>query len=321
MLAIVEITSWHWAGFVTLILFFLALDLGVFHREAREISCKEALIWTAVWFSMAMVFAACLVPLRGEVAASIFITGYITELALSMDNVFVIALIFGYFRVPQRYQHRVLFWGIIGALMMRGTMIFLGAELVSVYKDVLIFFGIFLIISALKMLGADEDGVEPEKNIFIQFAKRHLTFTDKLDGQNFITIENGHKVFTPLALVLIMVETTDLILAIDSIPAIFGITQDPFLIFTSNVFAILGLRSLYFALAGVMHIFEYLKYGLCLVLIFIGVKMIAMKWYHISADVSLAAVCAILLTSVIISVLVSRKKITEQKAANEDNSS
>jgi len=318
MLAIVEITPWHWAGFLVLILFLLALDLGVFHREAREISCKEALAWTTVWFTLAMIFASCLVPLRGEEEALEFITGYIIELSLSMDNVFVIALIFGYFRIPPKYQHRVLFWGILGALVMRGIMIVAGAELVEMFKGTLVVFGLFLIVSGFKILGADEDGVEPEKNPFIRFAKKRFSVTDKLCGQSFIAMVEGKKVLTPLALVLIMVETTDLIFAVDSIPAIFGVTQKKFIIFTSNVFAILGLRSLYFALAGVMQIFRYLKYGLCLVLVFIGVKMVIMHWFKISTEVSLCAVGVILLTSVGLSIRASRKDTEQDPPAPEE---
>ncbi|HSH94957.1 MAG TPA: TerC/Alx family metal homeostasis membrane protein, partial [Roseimicrobium sp.] len=225
----------------------------------------------------------------------------------SMDNVFVIALIFAYFRVPSEYQHRVLFWGILGALIMRGAMILLGAALIARFHWVLYVLGGFLVFTGIKMLFADEDGVDPDKNLMLRLAKRWFRVSEKFDGQHFMTIEDGKKVLTPLALVLVMVETTDLAFAVDSIPAIFGITQSSFIVFTSNVFAILGLRSLYFVLAGAIGLFRYLKIGLSLVLVFIGGKMVVAIWeIHVSTVVSLIVVGAIISSSILASLLVAK---------------
>ena len=309
MLGIIEITPIHWAGFILIILFFLALDLGVFHRHAHVVKFKEALGWTLVWFSLAMAFAAGLVPLRGKVPATEFLTGYLIELSLSMDNVFVIALIFSYFRVPAEFQHRVLFWGILGALIMRGVMIGLGAALIAAFHWILYFFGLFLIYSGIKMCFADTEGVHPEKNPVIRLARKLYPVSPEFEGQKFLTRWEGRMALTPLAIVLLMVETTDLVFALDSIPAIFGITTDPFIVFTSNVFAILGLRSLYFVLAGAIQYFKYLKIGLSIVLVFIGVKMIIEIWHwEISTTRSLMIVAGILLLSVIASIIAAHRE-------------
>jgi tellurite resistance protein TerC len=311
MLALTEISAVHWAAFIGAVLFFLALDLGVFHRSAHVVKVKEALAWTLVWFAMAMLFAFFIAPkMAGAWTAEdtrLFITGYIVELSLSMDNVFVIAVIFSYFKVPASYQHRVLFWGILGALIMRGVMIWIGAELVKQWSWLLYVFGAFLLFTGIKMLFAKDEGVDPEKNPVVRLARRFLPVTDKFDGQNFVTLVGGKKLFTPLFLVLLIVETTDLVFALDSIPAIFGITTNSFIVFTSNVFAILGLRSLYFVLAGAIGYFRYLKYGLSLVLVFIGGKMLALLWdKHVTSDVSLGIVLAILVLSVLASLVAAR---------------
>lgn len=318
MLAIVEISMWHWAAFVAVILVFLALDLGVFHRKAHVISFKEALTWTFVWFTMAMLFAGLLVPWRGKEESLQFVTGYIIELSLSMDNVFVIALIFSYFRVPLSYQHRVLFWGIMGALIMRGVMIGVGAVLIQKFHWMIYVFGGFLVVTGIKMLFAGDEGVHPEKNPVIRLVRRMFPVSPNFDGQKFFTIENGKKVLTPLAIVLIMVETTDLIFAVDSIPAIFSVTSKPFIVFTSNVFAILGLRSLYFVLANAIGLFRYLKVGLSFVLVFVGVKMIiapppgttVYSWYHykIPTVISLAIVAGIILLSILLSIVAAKRE-------------
>ena len=320
----IEITPYHWGGFIVIVLLFLALDLGVFHRRAHVVSFREALIWTAVWFSMAMVFTFSFVkPNMGEKMAVLFITGYITELSLSMDNVFVIALIFSYFRIPPEYQHRVLFWGIVGALIMRGLMIMAGVGLIDRFQWVLYFFGLFLVYSGVKMMFTEEEGVHPEKNPVIRLARKLYPVTNSYHGQKFFTRQEGRSALTPLAIVLLMVETTDLVFAVDSIPAIFGLTTDPFVVFTSNIFAILGLRSLYFVLAGAIGYFRYLKIGLSVVLIFIGVKMlldphereetgVAVKkfWFQIELEpqISLAVVVSIILTSIVFSVIVARRE-------------
>jgi tellurite resistance protein TerC len=281
------------------------MDLGLFHRKAHAVRFKEAILWTAIWVAVAMGFAWGLNVLRGQEEALEFLTGYIVELSLSMDNVFVMALIFRYFQVPLAYQHRLLFWGIMGALVLRGSMIWAGAALVRQFEWILIVFGSFLIFSGIKLLCAKEESVEPEKNILMQLARRFLPISPSYDRQRLITIVNGHRMFTPLVLVLIMVEATDLIFALDSIPAIFGITTKEFIVFTSNVFAVLGLRSLYFALAGAIDYFRYLKVGLSLVLVFIGVKMFLLKFIHISTLLSLGIIGTIILGSIGIS-LVSR---------------
>lgn len=305
MLEPTEITLIHWSGFIIAILFFLALDLGVFHREAHVVRFKEALCWTITWFMLAMVFAATLVPTRGSTEALEFLTGYIIELSLSMDNVFVIALIFSYFGVPLQYQHRVLFWGILGALIMRGVMIGLGAALVSRFEWLLYLMGAFLVFTGIRMVFGTSEEVDPERNPVIRLARKLYPVSNQFDGQRFTTTLNGKLALTPLALVLVMVETTDLIFAVDSIPAIFAITQKPFIIFTSNVFAILGLRSLYFVLAGAIGYFRFLKVGLSIVLVYIGIKMLLLMFdFHIPTLLSLGVVAGIIISSIACSILV-----------------
>jgi TerC family integral membrane protein len=311
MLGAIEITPIHWVGFILVIIFFLALDLGVFHRHAHVVKFKEALGWTLLWFSLAMAFAALLAPMhkRGHEAATEYLTGYLIELSLSMDNVFVIALIFSYFRVPAEQQHRVLFWGILGALVMRGVLIGVGAALIAMFHWILYVFGLFLIYSGVKMIFVDSEGVHPEKNPVIRLARKLYPVSPDFEGQKFLTRWQGKMALTPLAIVLLMVETTDLIFALDSIPAIFGITNDPFIVFTSNVFAILGLRSLYFVLAGAIQYFKYLKIGLSIVLVFIGVKMLIEIWHwEINTTISLIIVGAILVLSVILSIIAAHRE-------------
>jgi tellurite resistance protein TerC len=323
VIALIEITPWHWAGFILCILFFLALDLGVFHRKSHVVKFKEALGWSILWVTLSMLFALGLVFTRGRTESVEFITGYIIELSLSMDNVFVIALIFTFFRVDPRYQHRVLFWGILGALLMRGVMILVGAELIQRFQWTLYFFGAFLVFTGIKMLVTDDEGVEPEKNPVIKLARKILPVSDQMNDDKFTVKVNGRTMFTTLALVLIMVETTDLIFALDSIPAIFAVTTKPFIVFTSNVFAILGLRSLYFVLAGAIDYFRYLKIGLSVVLIFIGAKMLLAphghgdephKWFQVEipTPISLLVVGGIIGTSILLSITATRR---EQKAA------
>ncbi|MBL9166769.1 MAG: TerC family protein [Verrucomicrobiales bacterium] len=307
MLAEFVITSWHWATFLACILFLLALDLGVFHRAARVVQFKEALGWTGAWFCLAMGFAALIATLMTKEKALLFATGYIVELSLSMDNVFVIAVIFRYFQVPIQYQHRVLFWGILGALAMRGVMIWLGAAMVERFEWTLYILGAFLIFTGLKMIFSSDEGVHPEKNPVIRLARRWFPVADQFDGQKFFTQVRGSRALTPLAIVLIMVETTDLIFALDSLPAIFGITQDAFIIFTSNVFAILGLRSLYFALAEAIQYFTHLKVGLSAVLVFIGIKMVGKHWFEIPTLWSLIIVAGIILSSILVSLIVAAR--------------
>ena len=304
MLAVIQITPWYWAGFILFVLICLALDLGVFHRRAHVVKFREALGWTSIWVVLALLFAGALVKLRGADRATEFLTGYLIELSLSMDNVFVMALIFSYFRVPSEYQHRLLFWGILGALVMRGLMIGAGAVLIARFHWTLYLFGAFLVYSGIKMLFSKEEGVHPEKNLVLRLARKFYPVTHEFDGQKFVTTLNGQRALTPFALVLIMVETTDLIFALDSIPAIFAVTQDPFIVFTSNVFAILGLRSLYFVLAGAIQYFRYLKFGLSLVLVFIGGKMLADIWgFKLANSLSLLIVAGIILLSILLSLV------------------
>jgi tellurite resistance protein TerC len=320
MLATIEIEWWHYATFILGIVFVLAFDLGVFHRRARVVRFREALGWTCLWVTLSLGFAWTLVPALGTAKAQEFLLGYLLELSLSMDNVFVIALIFGYFRVPIHLQHRVLFWGILGAFVMRGIMIGLGAALVQRFDEILYVFGAFLLFTGVKMIFTDHQGVQPDKNPIIRLARRFFPVTSEFDGQKFFTRLNGAPALTPLALVLLMVETTDLVFAVDSIPAIFGVTKEAFIVFTSNVFAILGLRSLYFVLANLIAYFRYLKLGLSFVLVFIGLKMLVdphlgevapgaaeptTLWFQfeISTSLSLAVVGTILVLSILISIL------------------
>lgn len=316
-----EITTMHWVIFIVAVLFFLALDLGVFHRQARKVRFKEALAWSGLWASLALLFGSFVSVYRGFAEGTEFVTGYIIELSLSMDNVFVIALIFTYFRVPPALQHRVLFWGIMGALVMRLAMILAGAALIKSFHQILYFFGAFLVYTGVKMLVVDDEGVEPEKNPCIRLARKCFPVSPEFDGQRFVTTLNGKKALTPLALVLVMIETTDLIFALDSIPAIFAVTQKEFIVFTSNVFAILGLRSMYFVLANAIEYFRFLKYGLSIVLVFIGGKMLAEMWdAHIDTLVSLYIVAAIITGSVVISFLTARKEppIFDDEEADEE---
>lgn len=283
MLGLTDISIWHWAGFTSFVLVALGLDLGLFHRDSREVKFREAMGWTALWVATTFLFALVIAPhtINGwdKAATASFVTGYLVELSLSMDNVFVIAVIFTYFGVPKAWQHRVLFWGILGALIMRGVMIWLGTELLHRFHWLIYGFGAFLLYSGGKMLFFDsDDAPDLEKNAVVRLVRRFFPVSKNFDGERFVTVEGGRKLLTPLAVVLAVVETTDVIFALDSIPAIFGITREPFLVFTSNVFAILGLRSLYFVLASAMGYFRYLKAGLAIVLVFIGAKMIAEHW-------------------------------------------
>lgn len=308
------ISAWHWLAFMAFVLIALALDLGVFHRQSRQIHFREALAWTTIWVVSALAFALLAAPwlISGWTShqTTTFLTGYVVELSLSMDNVFVIALIFQYFAVPAAWQHRVLFWGILGALMMRGVMILAGAALIHRFQWTLYIMGAFLLYTGFKMLraGASEDSIQPEHNPVVRLVRRFFPLSPNFDGENFTTVHNGRRMLTPLALVLIMVETTDVVFALDSIPAIFGVTKDAFIVFTSNVFAILGLRSLYFVLASLMGYFRLLKYGLAIVLMFIGLKMLADHWLKLwlgeyLTNVSLGFVVGTILTSMLASVL------------------
>ncbi|HEV8540977.1 MAG TPA: TerC family protein [Verrucomicrobiae bacterium] len=314
MLGEIVTSGWDWSLFIIAVIFFLAVDLGVFHRKAHVVGFAEALGWSVLWCAFAITFGLFIAPEMaenwGRVERDEFITGYIIELSLSMDNVFVIALIFSYFSVPLKYQHRVLFWGILGALIMRGAMIGLGTALIKRFEFVLYVLGAFLVFTGLKMVisASGDDQIEPEKNIFIRLTRRFFPIVNDFEGAKFLVRRDRRWFLTPLALVLVMVETTDLIFAIDSIPAIFGVTTNPFIVFTSNVFAILGLRSLYFVLAGAIEFFRFLKVGLSIVLCFIGAKMLIAPWHHISTSLSLLIVGTIIITSILMSLVAAKKK-------------
>jgi tellurite resistance protein TerC len=292
---------WFYVGFTAFVLAMLALDLGVFHRTAHVVKPKEAGMWVAVWMTLAMVFAAILYVWRGAEPSLLFLTGYLIEQSLSVDNLFVIVMIFSYFSVPDKYQHRVLFWGILGALIMRGIFIGVGTILISRFGWIMYIFGAFLIFTGIRMAFEQDEEFDAEKNVVMRTARRFLRVTNQYDGQRFLTIENGARVATPLLLVLILVEFTDLVFAVDSIPAIFAVTTDPFLVYTSNVFAILGLRSMYFLLAGIVHKFVYLKYGLSVILTFVGIKMVIVDFYHVPVLASLAVIVATLLVTIALS--------------------
>jgi tellurite resistance protein TerC len=311
----VEITPWHWAGFILCVLIFLALDLGLFHRRARVVKFKEAAAWSAVWFALAMAFAGAMAHWRGREEAVQFTTGYIIELSLSLDNILVIALIFAWFRIPVQFQHRLLFWGIFGAIVMRGAMIAAGAELIRQFDWVLYVFGAFLVFAGFKMLFSGQETVQPEKSLALRLARKCFAVTPDLDGQRFFTRLDGRLALTPLALVLLLIETTDLIFAVDSVPAVFSVTRTAFIVFTSNIFAIIGLRSMYFLLAGALGYFRCLKIGLSFVLAFIGVKMLLdphdhpPRWFQIEipTGVSLLVVAAILSISIALSVTAAKR--------------
>lgn len=302
-----DIPIWFWIGFGAFLIGMLALDLGVFHRKAKVIAPKEALIWSGIWFSISMVFAAIVYTWHGSQAGTEFLTGYMIEWSLSIDNVFVFVLIFSFFKVPVKYQYRVLFWGVLSALIMRGVLIAAGAALLTNFHWIIFIFGGFLIFSGVRIAIHDESKADPTKNPMVRIFKRFVPTSTEYDGQKFFTRHNGKLLATPLLTVLIAVEATDLAFAIDSIPAIFAITDEPFIVFTANALAILGLRSLYFALAGVIHKFVYLKYGLALVLVFVGAKMVASDVYHMPAQLSLGIVVSILVTAALASLFKSNQ--------------
>jgi tellurite resistance protein TerC len=297
-------TFWLWIGFNLFVLAMLALDLGVFHRKAHVVTLKESLAWTLAWIALALVFNLALWHYAGSQKALEFFTGYLIEKSLSVDNVFVFALLFSYFAVPPLYQHKVLFWGILGALVMRAVMIVAGAALITRFTWIMYLFGAFLILTGIKMIVKREETIHPERHPVIRWFKRLMPVTPDYRRDKFFVRENGLLMATPLFVVLLLVEVSDLIFAVDSIPAIFAVTTDPFIVYTSNVFAILGLRSLYFALAGVMDKFHYLKVGLGVVLTFVGVKMLlAHTTWKIDTLLSLGIILAILVMSVVWSLL------------------
>lgn len=327
--------AWIWIGFVAFVLLMLALDLGVLNRKAHVIRAREALLWTLLCVALALVFNVLVYFMyehnwlgiaenfgtRGPAdagsakrvsdgwrAALEFFTGWVIEYSLSLDNIFVIAIIFRYFRVPQQYQHRVLFWGILGALVMRGAMIWAGTELITRFFWMNYLFGAILLFTAVKMLRSGDEEPEPDRNPLVRLARRFYPVSPAFEGQKFFTMVDGRKAMTPMFVALLVVESTDVLFAVDSIPAIFAITRDPFIVFTSNVFAILGLRSLYFALASLLDKFYYLKLSLVFLLAFVGVKMLLAHHYHLAAEVSLAIIVAILAVGIVASLLRDRRR-------------
>ena len=292
---------WFWVGFVAFVLAMLALDLGVFQRKVHEVKPKEAATWTAIWVALAFAFAGGLWFFKGPEPALTFLTGYVIEESLSMDNIFVIVLIFDYFMVPKAYQHRVLFYGILGALLMRGIFIALGTVLLAKFQWIIYVFGGMLIVTGVRMAFKHDESFDADQNPIVKIVRKFVPLTSQYHGKHFFTIENGRRMATPLLLVLVLVEFTDLIFAIDSIPAIFGVTRDPFIVYTSNIFAVMGLRSLYFLLASVIEKFHLLKYGLAIILTFVGVKMIAEAWVHVPIVVSLGVILGVLVVSILAS--------------------
>ena len=312
-----DTSIWLWVGFNLFVLAMLALDLGVFHRKSHAVSGKEALTWSLVWISLSLVFNAIIyffwdrmMPQSSYTnmeAALAFFTGYLIEKSLSVDNIFVFILIFSFFGVPAAYQHRVLFWGILGALLMRGALIAVGAALLEQFHWIIYLFGAFLIFTGIRMARHQEEEIHPDQNPVVKFFRKIMPVTENFEKDKFFIRRAGKIVATPLFLILLIVESTDLVFAVDSIPAIFAVTREPFIVYTSNVFAILGLRALYFLLANVMDKFQYLKLGLSAVLTFIGIKMVIVDLYHIPVGLSLAIVASILTISILASLWKARK--------------
>ncbi|HEY2118574.1 MAG TPA: TerC family protein [Candidatus Acidoferrum sp.] len=301
-------TPYLWVGFNLFVLLAIALDLGVFHRKAHKVEVREALMWSAIWIGLALAFGYFVWRWYGPQRGLEYYTGYLIEKALSIDNLFVFLVIFRSFKVDERVQHRVLEWGIIGALIMRGIMIAAGAALLARFTWILMVFGVFLIYTGIHMIWKRDKEVHYERNPIFQFANKHLRVTKEYEGGKFFVRRAGELFATPLFLVLLIVEITDVTFAVDSIPAIFGITRDAFVVYSSNVFAILGLRALYFLLAGILDYFRFLGIGLALVLMFIGGKMVAEPWVHVSVGLSLGIVAGILVGAIGASLLAGRKK-------------
>lgn len=297
-----------WIAFIAFIILLLILDLGVFHRKSHEVKIKEALIWSAVWISLALVFCYGIYYFIGKVKALEFLTGYLIEKSLSIDNLFVFIMLFTFFDVKPQHQHKVLFWGILGALILRAIFIFAGVALISKFHWIIYVFGGFLVYTGIKMLFHNDKKIEPDKNPLVKLFKKFFPVTESMHGGNFFVKINAKTFATPLFVVLLVVEFTDLIFAVDSIPAILAVSNDTFIIFTSNVFAILGLRALYFALAGITKYFHYLKYGLSAILVFVGVKMVIVGFYKIPIVYSLFTIVGILILSILLSLIFPKKE-------------
>ena len=302
-----SVSPWIWAAFLAFVVAMLAIDLGLFQRKVHAVSMKEAGIWTIVWISLALSFNALLYFWRGPEPALQFLAGYLIEKSLSVDNLFVFALLFSFFAVPAVYQHRVLFWGVLGALILRGLFVAAGTALISSFHWIIYVFGAFLVFTGAKLALAGEGEVHPDQNPLLRLARRFMPVTPGFEGQRFFVRRAGRLMATPLFLVLLVVESTDLVFAVDSIPAVFAVTQDPFLVYTSNVFAILGLRSLYFLLAGAITRFHYLKLALATILTFVGVKMLIADLFEIPVAISLGVIAGVLALAMVASVLRARR--------------
>ena len=296
-----------WVGFNLFVLAMLALDLGVFHRKAHAVTMREALVWSVVWVALALLFTVGVYVWRGPETALDFLTGYLLEKSLSVDNIFVFVLIFSAFRVPSQYQHRVLVWGIVGALLLRALFIALGITLIQTFHWMVYIFGAFLILTGIKMAIQQEREIDPARHPVLRLLRRFLPITEHYAEGKFFVKRAGRYCATPLFIVLLVVETTDVIFAVDSIPAILAITTDPFMVYTSNVFAILGLRALYFAVAGLVHQFHYLHYGLAAILVFVGVKMLLVDVYKIPIGLALGVIAGLVLLSVLASLVRPRQ--------------
>jgi tellurite resistance protein TerC len=295
-----------WIGFNAFVFIMLALDLGVFHKKNHKVKVREAVIWTVVWITLAIIFNLIIYFNIGRTKALEFLTGYVIEYSLSVDNIFVFILIFSFFKVDEKYQHKVLFWGILGALIMRGIFIFAGVALITRFHWIIYIFGGFLVFTGIRMLFHGDEHIEPDKNPVVRFFRKFLPVTETMHEEKFFIRINSKSFATPLFLVLIIIETSDLIFAVDSIPAVLAISQDRFIVYTSNIFAILGLRSLYFAISGVMGYFRFLKVGLAFVLTFVGVKMCSSNFVEIPVLYSLLVIVSILLISILASVVIKK---------------
>lgn len=311
MIAVIDLLAnkyFLWTAFNLLVLMMLALDLGIFHRKDHKISIKEGLVWSIIWIIVALIFNVWIYFWRGSEVAVQFLTGYIIERSLSIDNIFVFIVIFSYFKVPEKYQYKVLFWGILGALVLRGLFIAVGTLLIAKFHWIIYVFGAFLVITGIKMGTSEDKDVEPEKNPILKLVRKFLPITEKYEEGHFFVRRARRTYGTPLFVVLVVVETTDLVFAVDSIPAIFAITLDPFIVYTSNVFAILGLRALYFAVAGMMQLFYYLKYALAAILAFVGVKMLISSFVKIPSGIALGIIGGLLAIAIIVSLLFPKEK-------------
>ena len=312
-----DYSIWAWVGFAAFILLMLSIDLGLFNRKAHSITYKEAAVWSAIWVTLALAFSVLVFWKLGHQKGLEFLTGYVIELSLSVDNLFVFLLIFSYFKVPAKYQHRVLYWGVLGALLMRITMIFLGAALIDRFHWIIYIFGIFLIYTGVRMFLEEETELEPEQNPLVRLVTRYIPITRHYEGKNFFTRVDGRRTGTLLLLVLVIVEVTDLVFAVDSIPAIFGVTTDRFIVYTSNVFAILGLRTLYFLLAGVVEKFHYLKTGLAIVLALIGVKMVTEEFLLKFTDKQMLTLGSLVIVALILAGSVAFSLLWPKKAERD----